>query len=374
MNAPILFPPRATLPLARASRGRRRRGPMLVVSAAIHLAILAALILIFRHEAPQEEPAPQGVAMVFEPSAAEHGQQTEIPRPGLPEAPKPGAMPTPTAPPVPDATEVPAPPPPPPPPPASPDTQVNIQPPPPVPAPALPEAPAAPDVPAPPAAAAQNPDTAELPIPPPPPAAPPAPRSSPGSTQQQAALVPPLPHPPPLRAPPAQTQPRPARPAQPSPPRRLAFPAPMNFSLGQASPTASRAAPSIYSPQPPSADGPPGAGARTAAGMLETFARAREGNPGPDFYAALRAWWLAHRFYPEQAAERGEDGDVQLSLIVDRQGRVLEVQIETRSGSQWLDMAGKSVWENARLAPIPDSLGRDRLTVDLTLHYMLIRR
>jgi TonB family protein len=127
--------------------------------------------------------------------------------------------------------------------------------------------------------------------------------------------------------------------------------------------------------QPPSpSDTEQGLGARTAAGMLETFARAREADPGPDFMASLKTWWLAHRFYPPQAIEAGEDGDVQLSLIVDRQGRVTEVQLETRSGSMWLDMAGESTWRNAKLLPIPDSLGRDHLTIDLTLHYVLMRR
>jgi periplasmic protein TonB len=86
------------------------------------------------------------------------------------------------------------------------------------------------------------------------------------------------------------------------------------------------------------------------------------------------SWWLAHRFYPPQAAEAGEDGEVHLSLIVDRQGRVRDVQLNMGSGSTSLDMAGVSTWRDAHLIPLPDSMGRDNIVVDLTLHYILVRR
>jgi TonB family protein len=123
----------------------------------------------------------------------------------------------------------------------------------------------------------------------------------------------------------------------------------MDFSFAPPSrPAPSSVARSMLQPPAPT-DSEPGFGSRTAAGMLETFARAREGDPGPDFMASLKAWWLAHRFYPPQAIDAGEDGDVQLSLVVDRQGRVTEVQLESRSGSMWLDLAGQSTWRNARL-------------------------
>ncbi|WP_048860832.1 TonB family protein, partial [Acidisphaera rubrifaciens] len=184
----------------------------------------------------------------------------------------------------------------------------------------------------------------------------------PSAPQREAALMPPL-----MR--PGQ---RPSR----APSSRNGFPAPMNYSFGPLVPS-TRAPRSIARSmlEPPSFNdqGDPGAGERTASSMMTDFARVREGNPGPDFYASLRRWWLAHRFYPPEAVERGEDGDVQLALIVDSQGRVTDVEIEGRSGSMYLDMAGESVWRDAQLLPPPDSMHRSHITVDITLHYQLIR-
>jgi TonB family protein len=359
-----------SLPLVPRARAGRWRRPAVVASVLAHLLALAALVLLLRtHPTPEAPGREQSVAMVFErtptPSPA-------APRPGVPELTKPGGLPQPTTPPVPDAPPIPEPPPPPsaasppptptPSPPSAPQEEVNLQPPPAQAAPSLPDLPPVPI----PAAPAPPPVPEDLagtipPVPPPAPPAKPAP-------QREAALSPPLLRPPPThREPPAR--PRAARPATP----RNEF-APMNFSLAPPS----HAAPSSVARsflQPPSpTDTEPGGGARTAAGMLETFARAREGDPGPDFMASLKSWWLAHRFYPPQAIEAGEDGDVQISLIVDRQGRVTEVRLETRSGSMWLDMAGQSTWRDAKLLPIPDSMGRDHLTIDLTLHYVLMRR
>jgi TonB family protein len=356
-----------SLPLVPRARIARWRRPAVVASILAHVLALALLILLLRtHPTPEAPGREQSVSMVFEPS---HTPSPSAPRPGVPELTKPGGLPQPTTPPVPDAPPIPEPPPPPaaaspppaptPSPPSAPQEEVNLQPPPAQAAPSLPDLPPVPIPPAPPPVPDQ--DLAGT-IPPVPPAAPPA-RPAP---QREAALSPPLLRPPPTHHE-APAHPRAARPATP----RNEF-APMDFSLA---PT-SHAAPSSRSfLQPPSpTDTEPGGGARTAAGMLETFARAREGDPGPDFMNSLKSWWLAHRFYPPQAIEAGEDGDVQLSLIVDRQGRVTEVRLETRSGSMWLDLAGQSTWRNATLLPIPDSMGRDHLTIDLTLHYVLMRR
>lgn len=90
---------------------------------------------------------------------------------------------------------------------------------------------------------------------------------------------------------------------------------------------------------------------------------------GPVFAASLKAWWSAHRFYPAQALDVGEGGEVQISLIVDRSGHVLDVKIKKKSGSEILDLAAQSTWRDAALSPLPDKLNIEQVMIDVTLHY-----
>jgi TonB family protein len=175
--------------------------------------------------------------------------------------------------------------------------------------------------------------------------------------------------------PPLPPVPRPSSP-RPSPPRpRLAarpsnpFAAPMQYAFNSGHAPTTTNAPSTQM-------GPVGGGASalSAAGIMTDFAHAREGNPGPDFYGSLQSWWNAHSYYPREAAAKGEDGDVDLTLVVDRNGHVISVERRGSSGSMWLDLAGVSTWRDAKLLPLPDSLGLDHLTLDIKLHYILIRR
>ena len=338
----------ATVPLAPSRRLRGGRRPRLFISLAIHLAVLLAMILVIPRFPPPEEPgSPQGVEMVFE-------KPTQQPTPpGVPNLPKPGVLPTPTAPPVPNAPPTLAAPAPPTPPPAPQQAPaVNLAAPPPVPQQAVPLPPAVPP---------QPPEAKEIPVPPVPPA-----------PQEQALARPPTPR---QEARPRQQAARP----RPMPREEASLAHPMARSLNQSS---TNVAASFFNPfgrpaaeQPPAAsDGPVGSAMRTAAGMLAPFAYFPDGDPGPDFRRSLMAWWLAHRFYPPQAAAAGEDGDVHISLAVDRLGRVRDVQLNLSSGSTWLDMAGVSTWRGAQLIPLPDSMGRDNIMIDLTLHYILIRR
>ena len=85
----------------------------------------------------------------------------------------------------------------------------------------------------------------------------------------------------------------------------------------------------------------------------EAFFDVRARNIGADWAQGLADYWRRHRFYPPQAAATGEDGTVQVVLVVNRLGRVQSVQVKSSSGSRWLDMAAEAVWRNAQLAPLP---------------------
>jgi protein TonB len=108
----------------------------------------------------------------------------------------------------------------------------------------------------------------------------------------------------------------------------------------------------------------------TAKGMV----RIEGADLGEDWERALQAWWDRHGFYPRQAAENGEDGTNRLRVELDRTGRVHSVELEMRSGSQWLDMGALAVFRDARLPPFPLATPQNEATLHLTISYILIRQ
>ena len=67
----------------------------------------------------------------------------------------------------------------------------------------------------------------------------------------------------------------------------------------------------------------------------------------------------------------GEDGNVMVSVTANPDGRVTSVQLERRSGSQWLDMALMALFRDAQLPPLHDA--NEPITFHFTMHYILIR-
>ena len=349
------------------------------------LILLALLGFAIRHLPPDGNPAPS-FDLVFEGpnGAAPHTDAAKTAK--LPPAqpadlePPPDAeigppAPTPLSRPDPDATTAPppaaeaAPPPQPQPAPAAP------QPVPAQPQPATTAATAQPQSAAPPPVTIVPPsELATLPEPPPVPA-PPVPAEPPAvrldlppPEAAPATSAPIMPQPPPL---PPEPRPRPVRPtaraAPPSPFGTLSNP--MNLSLGPASPRraarGSVASRSLDLSPPPEHDGP----ARS-----DPYAQIRAANASADWNRGLLQYWLRHRFYPEQAAANGEQGEVTIQLTVNRSGRVENVEVLSRSGSQWLDMAAVATWRDARLPPFTNEMREDRITFPVPIQYTLIMR
>jgi protein TonB len=175
---------------------------------------------------------------------------------------------------------------------------------------------------------------------------------------------------------PAPEHPSPTRPWQaiPQPPSQNGFPPPTNFSFGGAAPPS----PHRYAPpRVPGARqpldfslGPMNRGA----GSPQPFATFHGGQVGADWRNALRRWLDEHAYYPRQAADANEDGDVVVRVVATADGRVVSATIMSRSGSQWLDMAARSMFDGAVLPPIPPDIANPTFTFDLTMHYILIRR
>lgn len=360
---------------------RDRITPAAIVSLLLHLLLFAAILIEWpRRETLPEQAGPRGVEMVFEP--------------GTPQAP-----PAPTKQQTPASEQAagapipppPAPPPPAPPPPAPPPPAPPPAPPPPAPVPApLPQPPPPPEVPP----EAKPPEPAPAPVPAPtPPAEAPAPEPPPAPAPEEAAPLPlpPAPAPPPPVRPPVRPEVRPeARPPQPRPaPPAPAFPAPSFPAPSFPAPTqfgfnAPRTAPAA--PREPRSGGAGtmdlslGPGLRNYRGQVpqsagvDSSVRVEGAQVGPDWIRQLHEWWQQHAYYPPQAAMRGEDGTVRLHLKVERDGTVTEVQLQGRSGSQWLDMGAVSIFRGAHLPPFPPGTPENQGDVYLTINFVLVRQ
>ena len=94
---------------------------------------------------------------------------------------------------------------------------------------------------------------------------------------------------------------------------------------------------------------------------------------GADWLNLVSAWWDRHGYYPDQAAQMQQEGDVTLRLKVARDGQVEELDVEQRSGSQWLDLGALSVFRNAHLPPLPPDVTSKDISLDFTIHYIILR-
>ncbi|MCQ4162565.1 TonB family protein, partial [Roseomonas sp. GC11] len=249
------------------------------------------------------------------------------------------------------------------------------------------------------AEAAPPPPPAAPPLPvPPPPAPSPTPSLAealpPAPAEREAVTLPPPPPPAPLPdlseslasptplrlAPPRQQAPRPPQPE--APPQRNPF-AGMTMLPPQA------LTPRVPQPRPPSQPGRPGA-LDLAMGAVPQYRPSpnRQGSssnttsmthvggaqPGADWGRAFQAWVQRRGFYPPQAAMNNEDGSVVLRLTVARDGRILEAQIISRSGSRWLDAGAMSLFRDQIGPAFPYGMEGESTTLNFTIHYNIIYR
>ncbi|MBV8915372.1 MAG: energy transducer TonB, partial [Acetobacteraceae bacterium] len=179
---------------------------------------------------------------------------------------------------------------------------------------------------------------------------------------QQEAMIMPRP-PPPL--PPMEARPRPTpRPAPGT------FANPLDLDFGPSAPRPAAGARSrVASRAIDLSLGPPRQGPLRS----DPYADIRAANASADWNRGLMAYWLRHRYYPQQAVENGEDGTVVIELTVNRSGHVEAVDVKSRSGSQWLDMAAVGTFRSGNLPPFTPEMRDDRITFTIPIHYILIR-
>jgi TonB family protein len=101
------------------------------------------------------------------------------------------------------------------------------------------------------------------------------------------------------------------------------------------------------------------------------FSRVSGAHVGPDWRNELSAWVRAHAYYPEQAAMNGEDGTAMVEVVANPDGRVTSVELESKSGSRWLDLALLALFRDAHLPPLHDE--DEPIVFNFTMHYILVR-
>ena len=360
----------------------------LIASAVLH-GLVALALLSFAVRPPMGSAEPSYDLVFQGPSGGSPSPSTDTARaqplpPSQPAdvAPPPDAVegipaPTPLTTPDPAATGSPPPPAEAAPPPTAPPlvTPPVTAPPLPSPAPAAPQA--AVGAPPPPMADASPDEAASLPLPVPAQAPPrveaPAVRlEQPPSDAAPTDAAPIMPEPPPPL--PAEPQPRTTARVAPRATPRPVRPSlgtldnPMDLSLAPSAPRpaarGSVASRSIDLSPPAERRGPVAS---------DPYAQIRAANASADWNRGLLQYWLQHRYYPEQAAADGEEGEVTVQLTVNRSGRVENVEVLSRSGSTFLDMAAVGTWRGAQLPPFTNEMREDRITFPVPIHYYLIR-
>ena len=202
------------------------------------------------------------------------------------------------------------------------------------------------------AAEAEPPPPPAPPPPAPPPPAPPPPAPPPPAPPPPAP--PPRPKPPPPKQPPSAS-PTPARAAQPeqapsvvAPTATSALPdaLPVGEPVPQPTVAAQPPVPSTAVSPPPQTSAEPPSGA----GPVPPSAQAA---PGRQIGPRVDANWSGNTPppYPAGARRLREEGDVRLSVHIDEQGRVIEVQVAVSSGSSRLDAAATETVKKWRFTP-----------------------
>jgi protein TonB len=99
--------------------------------------------------------------------------------------------------------------------------------------------------------------------------------------------------------------------------------------------------------------------------------------PGPDlsanYRALISAWFETHKYYPDSARQRGEEGSVGLRFRVDRSGRVLDYTLRNSTGYADLDAGIDQMMRGAQLPPFPAGMTMSQIEVSVKIRFSLAR-
>ena len=84
-------------------------------------------------------------------------------------------------------------------------------------------------------------------------------------------------------------------------------------------------------------------------------------------------WVEARKYYPDVAAEMGQQGTAGIVLVVARDGRVKSVRLVEDSGSPFLNQAWVGMFRNVQVPPFAPGAKDDEVTIHATMRYILVR-
>ena len=113
---------------------------------------------------------------------------------------------------------------------------------------------------------------------------------------------------------------------------------------------------------------PAGAAAHATDGQ-SAASRATSASNGAAWVGRLKQWWDQHSFYPQEASQTNEGGNVRVHIFIAPDGQVTSIDVVQGSGSSVLDAAALAVFRNARLPPLPPDAPNQPADVVVTLHY-----
>jgi periplasmic protein TonB len=113
---------------------------------------------------------------------------------------------------------------------------------------------------------------------------------------------------------------------------------------------------------------PAGAPARATGGQ-NAASRASDANNGAAWMGKLKLWWDQHSFYPTEASQTNEGGNVKVHIVIASDGQVTSIEVVQGSGLSVLDAAAVAVFRNAHLPPFPPGTPAQPADVVVTLHY-----
>lgn len=113
--------------------------------------------------------------------------------------------------------------------------------------------------------------------------------------------------------------------------------------------------------------------------MVQASGRANDRSAGgragdaKSYFVKLMAWLNRHKEYPAMLKKNKIEGTVILQFAINKNGEVLSASIKTSSGNEQLDQAALDMLKKAApLPPIPESLGRDQISIAVPVEFSLI--
>jgi protein TonB len=167
----------------------------------------------------------------------------------------------------------------------------------------------------------------------------------------------PIPEPQPLPLPPTPPRPRAPPRSAPAPNPATSFPHPMFNSLGNSFAGVPQGQRDV---------------ARSGGTALQPFTQTSGTPLGAGWNQLLHEWLERHKYYPEQAAQLGQQGEVTVAMTIQSDGHVTDLRLIGRSGSPWLDMGLQSIFRDAHVPPFPPGTTETSINMTVRMDYSLI--